>query len=218
MKSSQTLTNWQVKRTQLGLSVIALLGFIILLISVLTGKPWLTSFDQSLINFFRGATFQDFRGFLTFVTLSGNPVPVGIFTFILAIISSFLKNYKFAAFLLINVLSFGGLANSLIKNAVQRPRPDQHPLFHLTSYSFPSGHSITAMLLFGSLILMLWHLVKNQTIRVGLVALLAIWIALIGISRIYVGVHYPSDVLAGFLLGFVLLTLSQAFFYGIKWR
>ncbi len=74
------------------------------------------------------------------------------------------------------------------------------------------------MLLFGSLILMLWHLVKNQTIRVGLVALLAIWIALIGISRIYVGVHYPSDVLAGFLLGFVLLTLSQAFFYGIKWR
>lgn len=94
------------------------------------------------------------------------------------------------------------MLNKLIKTAVQRPRPDD--VVHLISeggFSFPSGHSITSMFVFGLLIFLVRSNVRNKTAANVLTAVLSIPMILIGLSRIYLGVHYPTDVLAGWCLG-----------------
>ena len=88
----------------------------------------------------------------------------------------------------------------LIKVILERPRPvDVLPLFHLDTYSFPSGHAAGAMALYG----FLTYLVCSIYPRLRVHAVLAggALILLVGISRVYLGVHFPSDVLAGYLVG-----------------
>ena len=76
-----------------------------------------------------------------------------------------------------------------------------------TGYSFPSGHSITSMVFYGYLIYLIYKYVDNKKIKIPLIIVLAILIPLIGLSRIYLGVHYTSDVLCGFLLGWIYLII-----------
>lgn len=104
--------------------------------------------------------------------------------------------------------------NRLIKFIIKRPRPDE--IFHLvqeTNYSFPSGHSMSAMAGYG-----LWIIeVKNSNLKYknGLVVILGLMIFLIGLSRIYLGVHYFSDVIGGFLLSlsYILFIYYHTSFY-----
>lgn len=96
--------------------------------------------------------------------------------------------------------------NKGIKHIFQRPRPDVSlHLIHEGGFSFPSGHSITSMVVFGLLIALVRKYVKDRKAANILTVLLAIpWIC-IGPSRIYMGVHYPTDVLGGWLLGAAVL-------------
>ena len=96
--------------------------------------------------------------------------------------------------------------NKIIKNLVQRDRPDQ--IYHLIKqggYSFTSGHSITSMFVFGMLIYLVRVNVQNRTAANILTVVLAIPMVCIGLSRIYLGVHYPTDVLAGWALGIAVM-------------
>lgn len=74
-------------------------------------------------------------------------------------------------------------------------------------YSFPSGHSMVSMAFYGFLIYLIYNNIKNKYIKWILISSLSILIILIGISRIYLGVHYTSDVLAGFLLSISYLVI-----------
>jgi membrane-associated phospholipid phosphatase len=98
------------------------------------------------------------------------------------------------------VLLFTFVLNAVIKGVFEVPRPDtiQH-LVHADDWSFPSGHSQSAMVLWGWLA---WEL-KDK--RVYFVA--AILIAAVGFSRVYLGVHYPTDILGGFLIGLVTIAV-----------
>ena len=88
----------------------------------------------------------------------------------------------------------------LLKNILQRPRPTEYRIIEETGYSFPSGHSMVSMAFYGYLIYLIYKYVKNKYIKWTLIVLLSILICSIGISRIYLGVHYTSDVLGGFLI------------------
>ncbi len=99
------------------------------------------------------------------------------------------------------------LLNLLLKNIVSRPRPSDFRIIEESGYSFPSGHSMISMAFYGLLIYLIYKNFKNKYIKWSLIVVLSLLIILIGISRVYLGVHYLSDVLAGFLLAISYLII-----------
>lgn len=89
--------------------------------------------------------------------------------------------------------------NILLKSIFQRPRPIEYRIIDESGYSFPSGHSMVSMAFYGFLIYLIYKYVKNKYVKWGSISMVTLLILTIGISRIYLGVHYASDVLAGFL-------------------
>ena len=95
--------------------------------------------------------------------------------------------------------------NQVLKFLVQRPRPEGFRLAAETGFSFPSGHSMAAMAFFGLLIWMVWRYERDRAVRIGCSVALAALIVAVGVSRIYLGVHYASDVVAGFCVSLAWL-------------
>ncbi len=104
-------------------------------------------------------------------------------------------------------LALAALLNVALKTLIQRPRPEGFRLVEETGFSFPSGHSMAAMAFFGLVIWLIWHYERDRRRRNLLVAVFALIILMIGVSRIYLGVHYASDVLGGFCVSLVWLVL-----------
>ena len=104
---------------------------------------------------------------------------------------------------------FVSLANKGIKAVVMRPRPDQAMfLIEQGGWSFPSGHAITSMFFFGMLIWLVRRNITDRRLANTLTVLFAIPMVFIGISRVYLGVHYPTDVLAGWSLGILVIVIT----------
>lgn len=102
----------------------------------------------------------------------------------------------------------GGMAfNLLLKWLYHRERPSIHRLVEESGYSFPSGHSMAAFLFFGMMAMLLTLFVVSRAAKAVIILAAVVLILLVGISRIYLGVHYPSDVLAGFAAGGVWLVM-----------
>lgn len=117
-----------------------------------------------------------------------------------------LKNKKIGLLVALNLMISTGL-NLLLKNIVQRPRPNEFRLIDETGYSFPSGHSMVSMAFYGFLIYLIYKFVKSKRLKWVLIIILSALIITIGISRIYLGVHYTSDVLAGFTISVSYLVI-----------
>ena len=97
--------------------------------------------------------------------------------------------------------------NQALKFAIQRPRPEGFALAAETGFSFPSGHSMAAMAFFGLLVWMAWSYRQDRLVRWCCVAAFSAIIVMIGFSRIYLGVHYASDVIGGFCVSLAWLAL-----------
>lgn len=97
--------------------------------------------------------------------------------------------------------------NQAIKHIVRRPRPNVLRLVEESGYSFPSGHSMVSMAFYGIVIYLVYKNVSNKYLKWLLITLLSLLILSIGFSRIYVGVHYFTDVAGGFLLGLAYLII-----------
>lgn len=117
-----------------------------------------------------------------------------------------IKEKKIGFSIAANLIIVTGL-NVLLKNIVQRPRPTEYRLISENGYSFPSGHSMVSMAFYGFLIYLIYKKIENKKLKWGLITFLGILIISIGISRIYLGVHYTSDVLAGFTISISYLIL-----------
>lgn len=99
------------------------------------------------------------------------------------------------------------ILNQFLKQVLQRPRPTEYRIINESGYSFPSGHSMVSMAFYGYLIYLIYSKVRQVYVKWGSIVMLGILILAIGTSRIYLGVHYTSDVLAGFLISVAYLIL-----------
>ena len=138
-----------------------------------------------------------------FITNFGGAIFLITLTVILFIL---IKNKKIGLSIFSNLLIITVL-NQLLKRILQRPRPTEFRIIEETGYSFPSGHSMVSMAFYGYLIYLIYKYVKNKYVKWILIVLLSILICSIGVSRIYLGVHYTSDVLGGFLVSISYLVL-----------
>ncbi len=137
------------------------------------------------------------------VTFFGGATCLIGLTIILFII---IKNKKIGFLIGINLITIT-ILNQLFKFILQRPRPTEYRIINESGYSFPSGHSMISMAFYGFLIYLIYKYVKNKKLKYISIALISILIIFIGISRIYLGVHYTSDVLAGFLFSISYLII-----------
>ena len=138
-----------------------------------------------------------------FITNFGGAIFLSIATVMLFLL---IKNKKIGLSIISNIVIITVL-NQLLKRILQRPRPTEFRIVEETGYSFPSGHSMVSMAFYGYLIYLIYRYIKNKYVKWTLITILSILICLIGISRIYLGVHYTSDVLGGFLLSISYLVV-----------
>ena len=138
-----------------------------------------------------------------FITNFGGAIFLAVLTIILFIL---IKNKKIGVSIFSNLAIITAL-NQLLKNILQRPRPTEYRIIEETGYSFPSGHSMISMAFYGYLIYLIYKYVKNKYVKWTSMVLLSLLICSIGISRIYLGVHYTSDVLGGFLISISYLVM-----------
>lgn len=140
---------------------------------------------------------------MTFISHLGSATILILICIILYIL---LKDKKMALIIMLN-LAIVYLLNVIIKMIIARPRPDMLRLVYETGYSFPSGHAMVATGFYGFLIYIANKKIKNKALRRCITILLTLLIFLIGISRIYLGVHYATDIIGAFIIGIIYLVI-----------
>ncbi len=194
------------KETQKYYSVASTLALIFVFLGyIVKFYPETLAFEVSFQAWFRGSLPQPLTNFFLWITQFGNPLSLILLT-IAMMIFFYLQREKIASLYMgLNLILGAGLLNHLVKLVYQRPRPAIKHLVTETSFSFPSGHAMGSMIFFGSLILLVSLLTTNEKIQLTLKILCGGMIFLIGLSRIYLGVHYLSDIIGGYLLGLTWL-------------
>lgn len=207
------------KQTFLTKGSFALLLFVILGYVVKFYPEQLKTLDSSVQTAIRGDLPETltmiFRGITRLIDL-----PVVISWAIILVAIFYLKKWKSESLLVAGNLSLAGILIVSLKHLYQRPRPEILHLVEEKGFSFPSGHSLAVTLLIGSLIIIVGQRVKDRTVRLILQILLGIYLVSVIISRVYLGVHYPSDVLASLCLGLGIIFIEFPFYDKLrfKWR
>lgn len=187
------------KKQYIIVGILALI-FIVNTILVICGKT--TAFDNCVYNLVRSLECDFFDNYFIFVTKLGNAsVIIGL----VAILILIFRNRHGIMFTALAVNS--AVTNKIIKHIIQRPRPDVLKLIEQGGYSYPSGHSMISISIYGYLLYLAFTKIKNSILKWVCSIILVILILSIGISRIYVGVHYASDILGGFTLALLELIL-----------
>ena len=170
--------------------------------------PALTMWDKSLILFIQ----QKLRNLPIYLAvlpdcklysfMIGIPIILGLIYFLKK--REWLKSVFIC---LIPLITF--LLNCIIKPLVQRARPpiEIQILIHPHSYSYVSSHSLVTFALYGTVIYLFYKYCHNKVIKYSIIILSVLWILYVGLSRVWLGVHYPTDVIGAYILGFILLTI-----------
>ena len=146
--------------------------------------------------------------FMKLATKLSNPevmIVIAIISIIICI--KFIKNKKLSLGIILNLAGIT-LINQILKFIFRRERPTGYRLIEMSGYSFPSGHAMASLAFYGLLIYITKRLIKNKYLKILLIILNIAIIILIGVSRIYLGVHYLSDVLTGYSISIIYLLIT----------
>jgi undecaprenyl-diphosphatase len=174
--------------------------FIFSAIAINIHSSWISSFDNIVISKIQGMESPPITQVMLFFTWLGSTPQVLVISVTTMLFLFFgLKHRKE---LLLFLVSGSGsvLLNVLLKVKFSRQRPTLHRLIEETGYSFPSGHSMAAFTLYFTIAFLIWKHMPNTFSRVFTILASAFLIVIIGISRIYLGVHFPSDVVGAYFI------------------
>lgn len=170
-------------------------------------------FDRRVTEYvisFRTPTLNKIFQFFTFVgDLYGYLIITAIST-----VFFYLKfrNWRFVLEMIF-VLAISGLANLALKEVINRARPDAEHLVSVATLSYPSGHAMSAIAFYGFLIYLFYNFKLNKWLKTVIILLLGLLIFVIGLSRVYLGVHYPTDIVGGFIAGFIWVIFCVILFH-----
>lgn len=176
-----------------------LFGILVFLVT----NGYTNAFDESVLLWINQHASPAYDSFFLAVTKLGNPLFVTVASLALALGFLWRKRYPKAALVAIGM---GGstLLGVMFKAMVERTRPDLWEwLITETSYSFPSGHATASMSLAFIIVLLVWRTKWRFAAILGGI----LYVLLIAVSRLYLGVHYPTDILGGWLLGLAWVSL-----------
>jgi undecaprenyl-diphosphatase len=201
-----------------GLTVAMLLsyGFAKIAAKVVTGKT--TGFDDSAMRFMGEHQIPLISNLMVEVTMLGTGIVVAMIVAVSALFL-WLYDYRNSATLLLVTTLGGMLLNSVLKAGFDRPRPEFFEWgTHAMTSSFPSGHAMSAAIVYPTVAYLAARLQKGHLARLLTMLAAALLVLLISLSRVYLGVHYPSDVIAGVVVGlawslFCMTTLEVAQLY-----
>lgn len=179
----------------------ALAIFILFTILVVTNNvAW---FDDPIYHWLHSLFHDQTTTFFLIITSLSSPLVLIVISILLLITN---KDRKLSLLVILN-LFLSIIVNTLLKEIFVRERPSDFPLIDETGYSYPSGHSMISMAFYGFLIYIIWQTNWSKRTKIICSIVLGLIIFLIGCSRIYLRVHYPSDVVAGFAISFIYLCI-----------
>ncbi|HFM9581486.1 TPA: phosphatase PAP2 family protein [Streptococcus pneumoniae] len=202
------------KQTFLMKGSFALLLFVILGYMVKFYPETLVNFDQSIQTAIRG-DLPDYLTILFRALTRLIDIPVIITWVVITAFVFYRKRWKIESFFMLGNLALAGLLIVTFKNIYQRPRPDILHLVEEKGFSFPSGHSLAV-----TLIVILSQRIKDPVWRKIVQIVLGLYLVSVLVSRVYLGVHYPSDVLASLCVGLGVLFIEFPFYDKLRfqWR
>ena len=178
-----------------------------------------TAFDDGLLHWMHAHQTPWVTALARGLAWFGNP-PVIVGMAVLGVIVGLVwRKVRGAAWTLPIAVVGAGLIIQGVKITFQRPRPTLfHPLLHESGYSFPSGHSLISVVVYGLLGYFAMHLFGRRVPRLVVGIVTVAIILLVGVSRVYVGVHFPTDVLAGWTAGIPWLITCLGIHEGLTRR
>lgn len=191
----------------LGTAILALIFFGWLADEALEGDArWFDDATRAAVHQFASPLLTAIMRGFSFV---GSTIALTVGT-IFVVVRFVMRRLKREAKLFAITMIGAAVLNITLKLAFKRPRP--LPFFNLTppeSYSFPSGHSLTSAVFFGALAAILTARIKSKRVRTGVWIVSTAMFLLIGLSRIYLGVHYTTDVIAGFAAALIWILVVR---------
>jgi undecaprenyl-diphosphatase len=194
------------------MSFIFLLGFSFMAFFVSSNQ--IIHFDQMIISFITSFESPTMTSVMKIFTFIGSTISIIVLSILILFFLYIVLKHRTELILFIAVIIGANILFASLKLLFHRARPDLHRLIEIGGYSFPSGHATNAFALYGILTFLLWRHISSQSGRIILIFISTLMIIMIGISRIYLGVHYPSDVIAGYFISGFWLTMAIWFYQG----
>ncbi|WP_141557947.1 phosphatase PAP2 family protein [Bacillus cereus] len=166
-----------------------------------------TAVDTYVREMVKGLQTESSITFFTYFTKLGSAIGV-ITTLIISLLVFWKKRYYAAMIVYPMAILTTHLVNIGIKEVVKRSRPSLNEALDALGYSFPSGHAMLSIMTFGFLAYIIAANWKSVAGKYGITILMGILIVLIGLSRVILNVHYPTDILAGYCAGGILLIIA----------
>lgn len=174
-------------------------------------------FDTIIVNAVRYFSSDEMTLFMIAISRLGSPLFLSVVGVAGMVYTGLYRRHFWDTALVPTTLLGGIVLNEALKRLFHRPRPILPHLVKVSGYSFPSGHAMMSFIFYGMLIYLVWLNFRNKFYKLAMTLLLTAAFLLIGISRIYLGVHYPSDVLAGFAAGSFWLVACVLGLRGIRY-